>query len=420
MTTETYSSDPCHRAALLGILCLLLGCPTDDDDATDDDTGDDDDAADDDDTAPSGPCADGVWGLIQDPDSAIHVRADGSDDGDGSAEAPLASVLAAVELARAGGGSRIAIGPGTYPTTVSLSGEAGDDPTDSGLVIEGCSSDEVTLEADDAMEPVIKISESTDVRLAGFTTQGGMHALAIWSGATAEVDQVVVRDASRAGVSLAGWDTEVVLQQVQVHDMLADAGADGYGIEVQEATVTMTGGGVWNARVVGFLATLASVELTGVTVQGTQPAADGSLGRGIQLQEMTIGTIQDAVITDNYDVGLYSILSLELTLQDSTISGTIAGIVPGEDYTTGDGIRITQGDGAFDPSGLIATLTGNTASGNARAGILIQDITGELTGNTAGGDNGMSEDDLSIYAIGNAVMTGADPYIYLDEFAGAR
>src|SRR5687768_14614471 len=73
----------------------------------------------------SGPCAGGGWGLITDPD-AVHVRSDGSDGGTGTVDAPLATLDAALEAVRAGGPRRIAIGPGTYATSLSLLHDRGD------------------------------------------------------------------------------------------------------------------------------------------------------------------------------------------------------------------------------------------------------------------------------------------------------
>ncbi len=402
---------------LLAIL-LALGCDgAVDDDTGDDDVADDDDSAtdDDDDTGatPDPPCSDGTWGYIVDPDAAIHVRADGDDaTGDGSAANPVASLERALELSREPeGGRTIAVGPGTFPTSIDIQGEPGEDPDDTGLAIEGCGAGDTVLTAADAQAHVIRVSESTGVRLAGFTTEGGRRALWIWNGAEVTVEAVDVTDSLRLGVVLGGFDSIVSLVDVTVHDPVVEAEGEveyGYGIAIQEAAVTMSGGGVYNANRVGILAHMALVDLDGVTIDGTASDSDGYLGRGIQLQDLSVASLTGCSLSGNRDAGLFSLRSVDLVLDGLTVDGTGAADVPGSGDTTGDGIVLTQGDGNYDPAEFQATLTQCVVTASDRAGILIEDVTATLTDNTAGTDNGMSDDDTSIYVQGDAVVNGVD------------
>lgn len=397
------------------LLCLLaFGCNGgDDDDATDDDTADDDD----DDSVPADPpCADGSWGFITDGQDAIHVRADGDDGNDGSDAAPLATVGAALTLSReASQPRRIAIGPGTFAATLSVFGEEADESTDSGLSIEGCSPTETILEAENAEEPVIKVTESVGVRLAGLGLQGGRRSLWVWGGADVEIESVHVTNSGRLGIIIGGTDSIATMTNVEVHDPVVETdeyGTEyGYGISFQNSTATMTGGGVWGAYRVGILCHYADVTFVDVSVEDTAQDSDGYFGRGIQLQDLSMATISGGNLAGNSDAGVYSLRSLYLELDGLTVDATAASGVPDEAADTGDGIVISQGVTNNDPASYLAVLTDNTVTGSARAGILIDSVSAEINGNTAGADNGLSEGGSSIYAQGNFVMSGADSFV---------
>ena len=343
------------------------------------------------------------------------MRADGDDAGDGSGDAPLATLGAAVTLSReAGQPRRIAVGPGTFAASLNLSGQELGDPTDSGLSIEGCSPTETIVEAADSTEWVIKVTESTGVRLAGLGLEGGRRALWVWGGAEAEIESVHVTGSGRLGVIIGGTDTIATLTNVEVHDPVVETDNDGteygYGISFQDSTATMTGGGVWGAHRVGILCHFANVIFEDVSVEDTAPDSDGYYGRGIQLQELSTATITGGSLAGNSDAGVYSLCSLYLELDGLSVDATAASGVPEQAADTGDGIVISQGTNDNLPSSYQSLLTGNTITGSARAGILIESVTAEISGNTAGADNGLSEGGSSIYAQGDFVMSGTDSY----------
>lgn len=413
---------------IAGLLAGGVGCETADPDDDDDIAGDDDDD-DDDDTQPppSSPCAGGDedWGQITDPEHSIHVRADGSDeDGDGTAANPLASVGAALLLSREEGQpGRIAIGPGTYSTDIEIELNVGGDVTDDGLAVEGCSVEEVVLEAADTGDAVIKVTGATGVRLAGFAVEGGRRALTIWQGADVTVEYVSVRQSARLGIIIGGWESVASLNHVEVSDtiMETDGLVDyGYGISVQEGTATMTDVLVEGSTTVGILGSAADLTMTRVTVQDTLPNGYGFMGRGLQLHALSMAVMDECAFTRNLDAGVHSESSVWLEMNDSTVTDTGYGALPGDPECQGaacpgEGVVVTQGGENFDPASFTTLLAGNEITGCQRAGIVIEDVSVDLSGNVAGADNGLADGGTSIYIQGDAIdpglhVSGADSY----------
>lgn len=364
-------------------------------------------------TSAEPPCADGSWGRIEASTvaEAIHVRADGSDDGDGSAAAPLASFDAAVALSRDGGLRRIALGPGSYETTFTLSADDGDD----GLVIEGCGPDEVSLVAADDEEHVLRITGAEDldldVELRGFTLEGGRRTLWIWRGASVTIDALTVRDGTRLGVVMDGSNTGVVATDLEVHDIAAGTSGLGYGIAIQSAQVTLIGGGVWGGSNVGIFIhdEGASVDFEGVSVDGTLSDSSGSMGRGIHVQGQAEGRFTDCLLSGNSDAGFFALASYWLEVDGLEVTGTQLADVPDSSEQSGEGIVITQGDRGESVSTYRASVVNSVVSGSARAGILFDGTTAtELSGNSITGSG---------YADGGAVLIqgGADASAALDE-----
>ena len=415
-----------RRRLLIYLCCLSLAfiaCQGDDDDsADDDDSVDDDDSADDDDSGDdTPPCGDGGWGEIGDPDNALHVRDDGSDDtGDGSMSAPFASLLAAIAASRESGASKlIAVGPGTFETNVQLWQDAGSGATDDGLVIEGCGADETVLDggtAATATDPVIFVTDAQDVRLAGFATEGGHRALWIWNEADVTIELVDVRHSARLGIIIGGWDCFASLDHVTVSDTVVetDGGVEyGYGISVQDATVEMTDVAISGSTMVGLLVDVGIVTATRLAIDGTAATSDGYLGRGMQIQNDAFVDVRDSdigVLAPNSDAGIFAQAPYALYVDNTDIDGTATGELFGESCAgtecPGEGIVVTQGDLGQDPSSFNAYLTNNTITNCTRAGVVIDSVAADLAGNTADDSNGYNDGTSSIYMQGNYVLTG--------------
>lgn len=318
------------------------------------------------------PCADGTWGFI-DPDApAIHVSDAAAAGGDGSPEAPFDALDSALAAAAESGLDRIALWPGTY------SGRLIFESDQSGFVLHGCSAAEVWVRSSDSELPGLLVSGATGVDLAGFTVDGG--ALGIWfkSDGSGRVEGVMVEDADLAGIVIDGSEKLAVVD-------LVDMGirASGFGLVVGGGTVTVDGLGVQDSDTVGVLVhgSDAVVELRDLVVQEVAPV-DGRFGRGIQVQEFARVTITgDSLVRDVSDAGLF------VHFASVMVEGLEIELVAANDLeggSSGDGVVLSayEEGASYDPLDFPSSLAGLAVSGFVRAGIYVENVEGQLDGNT--------------------------------------
>jgi hypothetical protein len=364
-----------------------------------------------------GPCADGGWGAIVDPAGAIHVRVDGDDAGDGSLTSPLASPGVALELARQRGGAPIvALGPGSFDAQLVISSDPGDGYSHDDVSLQGCSAAETLLEAASESDPVIAIFGASGVVIEGISTRGGTRGIQVWGGAQAALSDLVIEQAELAGLIASGSSTRLSVDEVEVRDTQSwlEVG-DGVGMAFQAGvSVNVSGGGVYDSVGVGVLVSGASeVELSGLVVQGSQPASIGGPGRGIQIQDYSEQVrIEGVDVRDCHDAGVFALRTLTLELLDSQVQGTLAGDADG--VATGDGVVVTRGDGNLDPASFEASLEGNSVIGSARAGVVFDGVTASASSNSLSG-NGFTQEGSSMVSQGPATVSGADTVATLDE-----
>jgi hypothetical protein len=145
--------------------------------------------------AEDGPCADGSWGLISDPEASLLVMRPGDNwYGTGSIDAPYATLSVALSQSRTDGASkRIAIGPGWFAADeIDLAGPGilSDDFDDDGLIIEGCGPDETYL-FETRRDPLkIRHTAVVGVELRGLTLYGGYRSLWVWGGSEVLAESV--------------------------------------------------------------------------------------------------------------------------------------------------------------------------------------------------------------------------------------
>lgn len=362
-------------------------------------------------TAVVGPCAGGGWGAIGDPDAAIHVRSDGSDEtGDGSLSAPYATLGAGLAASRAAGASPVAVGPGSFQAGLVLSDDSGDGSSDDGLALEGCGATETTLTGDDS-DSLIRVVGVQELRLAGLGLEGGRRTLWLRAGTIAGIEDLSLTGATRLGLVVDGSSTLVDAERLTVTDTLPEtlsSGASmGYGISVDGGSLVLRDGVVDGSTGVGILAAFATLDLAGVQVNGTLAGADGTLGRGVQLQELSLGLIADTSLRDNQDAALFATRAVDLQVTGLTVETVAAGLVPGQSDTTGDGIVVTQGAaGDSDPADFTATLHDCLIDGTARAAVLLDGVTADLEAHTHQ-DNGLVVDGSSTISQGETVLSGS-------------
>jgi hypothetical protein len=368
-----------------------------------------------------GPCLDESWGpFITSPGNSATVavvEADASPGGDGSAAAPFASVMDAVEHARYEDGARhILLLAGDYGEQLWLSESLPDDATDSGLWIAGCERDEVRIVAPDPEEPAVDVDAVSDVILEALTVVGGRRSLTVRGGAGSMepvlLRNLLVQEGRRVAVVIDGDLTAVNLVDVVVDDPVVDPGGLpglglGWGMAVQGAvlgvTVDIQGGSIAGATEVGLMASYAHLSIDGLEVEGTRANGDDLFGRGLHLQNVWSGELWNMRLSDNHDAALYARTSFGLNIHDNEVRTVQAAPVEaGQSDITGDGIVVTQGDDQIDPSLLAVTLTGNDVDGTDRALILIDRVNATVNDNITSPGN-------SITSQGNSIVEGNDP-----------
>jgi hypothetical protein len=376
----------------LGILLVSFaaagcGAAQDDDDTVDDDDDlaqDDDDTADDDDSA--------AWDLdlcddppAFDPARTVPVEVGG----------PL-TLAEALSLTRIDPQyDTLLLGPGTHAAFALWDGW-GDGPDDA-LTVFGCGPDTV-VEGQSAGWTAIDVASVDDVLIAGLTVTGPGMGVLIRQGAGAGgevvLSEVTVLGTDRVGIFVNGADTVARVQDFVVEGVDPYLETAGWGVVVVEAEAVLERGTVTAVHELGVLIDAApSVELVDLDVLQVDPNEEGRLGRGIQFQSGSSGLVERAQVLDVWDAGVALVTAGGVTVQGSTVEGVAAGSYDGQ--PTGDGILVLGG-------GLRSTLTGNTVTGNARTGILIDSTPVDLSENETEG-NTTTEGDVSIYAQGSAI-----------------
>lgn len=256
-------------------------------------------------------CGTGAWGLLLRDADTVHVAPWGEDDSDGSEAGPLRSVRAAADLAGDGGGGLVAVAAGEYGEALDLGHEH------DGVRIAGRCPEMVTLGGDTEDEAALSLDGGA-VRLASVTLTGAGGGLRVWTsglgGGSAELDaeDVVLADAERFGVFASGEG--------------------------------------------------AVVRLARARIEGTRPGADGSLGRGIELEYGASLTADELVVEGSHDAGLVAFdPGTTAELSDSAVIGT----VPREDGTGGVGLVLLLGAG-LRADGLL--VDGSADAGISAAG----------------------------------------------------
>lgn len=171
---------------------------------------------------------------------------------------------------------------------------------------------------------------------------------AIADGAQLHLEQVVISDTANGAVN--GFGDGIHLEesgQVSGHEVLL-VGNHGSGIAAfQEGT---------------------QVELTDLVVAATLPNLEGAFGRGIGLQEGSVGRLERVLLIGNTEAGIYMSGPSELSAVDLAVRST------GPDPSTGEfGYALNVGGGAS------ASVSRCTASASTASGVVVGDPGTRLT-----------------------------------------
>ena len=96
---------------------------------------------------------------------------------------------------------------------------------------------------------------------------------------------------------------------------------------------------------------------------------------------------------------------MSLVVNDIWVVDTGAGLTQEGGALTGDGLVVTQAEGNFDPADFQVSVTDSIFENSARAGVVIDGATAELTGVTTPGA-GLTEQGLSVFGQNDAQVSG--------------
>ncbi len=309
-------------------------------------------------------CGVGTWGNLPIDGNTAYVDAAAGEGGDGSAGAPLASIQAGVDLAGGRGGGLVAVAAGTYVEVIAM----GDDHKD--VTLAGRCRELVTIDGSDggkadAAVSIIGGRKTPAIGLEGVTVTGGRYA-----GTWLEHAAVSLRASDLRGNTLAGIvavGATVTLDDVGIYDSQPDrTGAFGRGIDAESGTsLTATRSTVQYNTEIGVFAGSAGtvIELVDTDILDTSSSPDGSLGRGIEVEEGAALTATGCTIQGNATAG---VLAGGATTTVDLVDTEILDTQPSSTGTLGDGL--TAQDGAA------VTATGCVVQGNTEGGVAARGV----------------------------------------------
>jgi hypothetical protein len=331
---------------------------------------------DDDDSAPAR-CAQ-EW-VVPSASGVVVVDLDALAGGVGTRAEPVQTIQEGLDLVRAEGARYLLIAPGTYVGTINLG------PDDTDLAIVGCGEDTVV---DAAGGVGIDVSGASGVVLRDLVIENANPGIRIGAGAGSaepvQVISVLVRDATRLGVSVTGTGTRVVLSDVRIEGVGVDPVGDalGYGLlawGVDELTVQDSL--IRDATRAGMcISDVPQFTIRRTTVEGTVPFL-GALGRGVQIQDGSTGDLEALTVTGSSDAGIFVLAPAGVVIRDSAVSGTLEADVPGEAGSrAGAGLAATSGvleEPA--PAAMLLEVRDSSFNANARIGVLLEGFGLEAT-----------------------------------------
>ena len=255
-------------------------------------------------------CGTGPFGDLASLEAVFAAPAPlGADDGDGSIDAPLDRVDAAVDLAFVAGHRVVALAAGTFQGSVSF-GRTGD-----GARLVGRCSDLTILDGSDSPGATITV-HADGVQLTGLTVTGGSPGIAVVPSGEDDPARLAGSDLVLTGNTVAALvvsgtgDVEADLRQSRIsfteprraaedaHAVLAEGAGQIALVDVE--IVDNVGFGV-AARGTG-----SGVDLDRVEILGTRAHADGRAGAAVRSAAGGSVTARDLVVEGTTGVGVWA------------------------------------------------------------------------------------------------------------------
>ena len=204
--------------------------------------------------------------------------------------------------------------------------------------------------------------EDVEVRDTQTTPDGAFgRGIEVEFGARLEASSCLVEGSTDIGIFVYGEGTEVVLTEVEVrHTQSSPAGTFGRGISVVEgarleASSSVVGGNTEVGIVASGEGTV--VVLQGVEVRDTQPMPNDMFGRGINVYDGARLEASSCVVEGNTEIGIYATHEgTEVVLVGVEVRDTL----PSPDGTLGRGIDVDDG-ARLEASSCV--VEGNTEAG---------------------------------------------------------
>jgi hypothetical protein len=343
------------------LVFLFMGCGDKYDPSTDDsaDTG----------IEVTGLCADGTNGNLSEDDVPYTVFVDPSaqsTDGDGSLEAPYATVLEAYAEVTADDGKYIIfVGTGSLHEKLSFSVTNFPEDSDPQLTLRGCGPDETEVSWDEASLTTDSVLwgyelplEIYDISMVG----GGETTIYIEGYQTLHMENVRVSQ-----LTVEGNDTGILIDQAEATLVDVEVFDTRYGIyvtgrqpiSITSANIHDTSIGIWGNSV------------DDLTITDPLIADLGSVGILIQDGSNRV-TVSGGSISDVFDAGIWAYGVYNLVVESIDIQG-VSGVYGGQSMNTlADGIRVFQAhDDGFNPAGFMTSLSDITISDVDRTGVLV-------------------------------------------------
>ncbi|MDC0685487.1 right-handed parallel beta-helix repeat-containing protein [Sorangium atrum] len=342
------------------------------------------------------PCGDGPWGDIPvEPNTQFVDQAYAGGDSDGTMTKPWTTIQRGID--EAVDGAIVAVTDGSYAEDVEIAGKAvrlrgrcpglveirGLAPSAQAILVDG------TAATGTEIRSLAVTGEGVGLFMAGVrdvtieqvwvhgTGSLGIAAVKALRGHTSMVLKGSLVEQNRdIGVIVSGSDATIESTVVRATQPSAD-GAFGWGIGIQDdrgrgarTGVTVRASLVEQNHEVGVYVFGSDATIESTVVRATQPNADGTHGRGIEVQadpdtgERASVTVRACVIEQNHEVSVY------ISGSDATIESTVVRATqPSADGTGGWGISVQDDPDTGERAGM--TVRACVVEQNHDVGVIV-------------------------------------------------
>lgn len=296
-------------------------------------------------------CGVGPWGGQTSTDG-VYVRADAPAGGDGTAEAPFATIADGLAAAVDRGGGEVYVEAGTYAENLVVPG--------TGAALRGRCAEWVTLDASGAELPGIDArggNRQLTLAISGLTLSGGTLGIAA-ERSSLTIDAVVLADNVDSGIYAAG-NTTVTLRDSVVRGTIPVGHSFGRGLSIEQgATLEAERVYLEDNGAEGIFAARNGTSLTLVDVELSGNVTDSRAGLAALLVADGAAVVADRLVVTNNHARSVLVQDGALSLTNSEVSAT---------RPEGDG-----GHGIEVEAGGTLELIDTTLSGHTGFALLVQ------------------------------------------------